>query len=73
MSNTVRVIIQVSESLNGQLVEESERLGIPKTSIVTVALEQYFSQKQAIRAMSDMGQVMQKLDDLEKQLKKNKG
>ena len=71
MSNTVRVIIQVSDSLNAQLVEESERLGIPKTSIVTVALEQYFTQKQAMRAMSDMGQVIQKLEDLERRLEKN--
>ncbi|MCM3406067.1 hypothetical protein [Cytobacillus oceanisediminis] len=70
MSNTVRVIIQVSESLNEQLVEESERLGLAKTAIVTVALEQYFSQKQAMRAMSDIGQVIQKLEDLEKRIDK---
>jgi hypothetical protein len=70
MSNTVRVIIQVSESLNEQLVEESERLGLAKTAIVTVALEQYFSQKKAMRAMSDIGQVIQKLEDLEKRIDK---
>lgn len=70
MSNAVRVIVQVSDSLNNQLIEESERLGIPKTSIVTFALEQYFSQKEAMRAMSDMGQIMQKLQQIETRLEK---
>lgn len=69
-NNAVKVIAQVSQSINAQLVEESERLGIPKTSIVTMALEQYFSQKQAMRAMSDMGQVIQKLEDIEKRIEK---
>lgn len=67
-NNVVRVIAQVSEYMNEKLVAESERLGIPKNSIVVYALEQYFNQKEAMRAMSDMGQVMQKLDDLERKL-----
>lgn len=69
-TNAVKVIAQVSQSINAQLVEESERLGIPKTSIVTMALEQYFSQKQAMRAMADIGQVIQKLEDIEKRIEK---
>lgn len=69
-TNAVKVIAQISQSINAQLVEESERLGIPKTSIVTMALEQYFSQKQAMRAMADIGQVIQKLEDIEKRIEK---
>jgi len=54
VSNTVRVIIQVSDYLNSQLIEESDRLGIPKTSIVSFALDQYFIQKEGMRAMPNL-------------------
>ncbi|EJP0467891.1 MULTISPECIES: hypothetical protein [Terrabacteria group] len=70
MAKMVRVNTQVSDELNDKLVAESERIGVPKSTIVTMALETYFQQKESIKAMTDIGLVIQKLEDLEKRIEK---
>lgn len=68
MSNLVRVNTSISQELNEKLVAESERIGVAKATIITMALDNYFQQKEAMRSMSDLGKVIQKLEDLEEKI-----
>lgn len=68
MTKTYRVIIQVSEHINDRLVEESERLGIAKTAVVTFALQNYFLQKDAMQRVQDISVILDKLEKIESKL-----
>jgi len=65
MAEMVRVNTRISASLNNWLDSQSEKTGIPKSTLIHLALEQFVNQKEAIDTMSLM---MQKLDQLEKKL-----
>lgn len=67
-SKLVRVNTTLSQELNEKLVFEAERIGVAKATIITMALDGYFQQKDAIKAMSDMGKIIEKLDVLEKKI-----
>lgn len=61
----VRVNTRISATLNEWLDKQSERTGIPKSTLIHLALEQYVTQKDAI---DTMGLMLQKLDSLDKRL-----
>jgi len=64
----VRVNTRISSALNNWLDEISFRDGIPKSTLVMLALEQFKQQNQAIGAMSD---VIKRLESIEKAVKQN--
>lgn len=70
--NVVRVNSRLGYTQNAWLDDESKRTGISKSSLIQLAVEQYISQKQALNAMSDMSVMIEKLENIELELKSNK-
>jgi len=65
MADMVRVNTRISATLNKWLDEQTEKTGIPKSTIIHLALEQFVSQKETI---DTMGLLLKKLEDLEKKI-----
>lgn len=61
----VRVNTRISSALNEWLDGQSDKTGIPKSTLIHLALEQYVNQREAI---DTMGQMMKKLDELDRKL-----
>lgn len=70
MAEMMRVNTRISKVLNDWLDERSEETGVPKSTIVMLALENYWQEKEVLKTMSDMGTIMKKLEDLESKLEK---
>lgn len=73
MVKMVRVNTRISSTLNNWLDEESKQTGVPKSTLVMLALENFFKEREVIRRMSDLGTVMDKLNEIEKQIQTNIG
>lgn len=65
----VRVNTRISADLNDWLDRESSRTGLSKSSIMMIATENYRREKDAFLMMADIGQLVDKLDDIEKAVK----
>lgn len=65
MAEMVRINTRISSSLNEWLDKQSERTGVPKSTLIHLALEQYVNQKEAIDVM---GLMMKKLEALEEKI-----
>lgn len=63
-----RVNTRVSKTINDWLDSESAATGLPKSTIIMLALENYYQQKEVMKSMSDMGALMEKLENIEKRL-----
>lgn len=61
----VRVNTRISSTLNDKLDQESKETGIPKSTLVMIALENYYQQKEAVKSMTDLNQILRKLDELQ--------
>ena len=70
MAEMVRVNTRISSTLNEWLDKESNETGVPKSTLVMLALENYYQQREVIKSMSDMGAIMEKLEHIEKQIQK---
>lgn len=64
----VRVNTRISAVLNDWLDEHSNETGIPKSTIVMLAIEQYKQQKEAIDTVGVMNRMLEKLESLDKKL-----
>jgi predicted DNA-binding protein len=68
----VRVNTRISAEVNDWLDERSKTTGVPKSSIIHMALETYIQQLRSISAMEVSGAVLQelyqKVDLIEKKL-----
>ena len=62
MPEMVRVNTRISSELNRWLDEESERTGVPKSTIIHLALSTYMQQQRAIASMEE---IIKRLDRLE--------
>lgn len=65
MAEMMRVNTRISSTLNAWLDEQSKETGVPKSTLVMLALENYWQQKEVLKSMSDMGSIMEKLEKLE--------
>ena len=69
MAEMVRLNTRISADLNKWLDEESERTGVPKSTIIFLALEQYYTQKIALKGVADLNNILfNKLEQFEKKL-----
>lgn len=71
MVKMVRVNTRISATLNNWLDEESKLTGVPKSTLVMLSLENFFKEREVIRRMSDLGTVMDKLNEIELQIQRN--
>lgn len=66
MGELVRVNTRISKKANDWLDKESGESGIPKSTLVLLAIENYIREKDAMEMMADMGEIMAKIENLEK-------
>lgn len=67
-NDMVRINTRVSKVLNDWLDEQSRMTGVPKSTLVFLALEQYKQQKEVMGQMAGMGEILRKLELLEGKL-----
>lgn len=65
MTEMVRVNTRISHDLNSWLDEYSKNAGVPKSTLIHLALENYRREKEAFVMMGDMSNIMNKIDTLE--------
>ena len=66
----VRVNTRVSKQVNEWLDKRSEETGVPKSTLIFLAIEDYKKQTDVMEMMGDMGIIVQKLENLEQKLEK---
>lgn len=71
MAKMVRVNTRISQKANDWLDKESEATGVPKSTLIYLALETYISQQQSVSAITElttkMDTVISKVDSLDKE------
>ena len=70
MADMIRVNTRIGADANAWLDAESERTGVPKSTLIHLAVEAYIQQKDAMRAMTDLGQMVQAIERLEQKIDK---
>ena len=66
--NVVRMNIRISKKIRKYFEEKSEETGVPQSSLMALALEEYVDQKEVIRFTSS-GEVQKIIDNLRKEVK----
>lgn len=67
----VRINTRISGTSNDWLDNQSMTTGIPKSTLILLAIENYIREKDAMSMMGDLGQVVQALERLEKAVERN--
>lgn len=70
MAEMVRVNTRLSVNLNDWLDEESKGSGLSKSSIIMMATENYRREKEVFQGMADMGQLVAKIEELERAIER---
>ena len=65
MADMMRVNTRIGVDANKWLDKESERTGVPKSTLIHLAIEQYIQQKEAFARMADIGELVQAIERLE--------
>lgn len=68
--DVVRVNTRISKTLNDWLDRRSKETGYSKSTLIMLALENYYQQTEVIEKMGDMQSIYQELKDIKKQIKK---
>lgn len=68
MAEMFRVNTRIGADANAWLDAESERTGVPKSTLIHLAIEQYIQQKEVMGRMSDMSQLVDAVQRLEKKI-----
>lgn len=71
MAEMIRVNTRVSPEMMKWLDERTEETGIPKSTLIMLALEDYRKQHQAIDMVGVMGELVQRLECIEQKLGSN--
>lgn len=61
----VRVNTRISSAANDWLDNQSFTTGVPKSTLILLAIESYIQQKEAVTMMADMGQLVAAIERLE--------
>lgn len=64
----VRVNTRISRVANKWLDNQSLETGIPKSTLILLAIENYMREQEVMARMADMGQLMEKLNMIEKKI-----
>lgn len=63
-----RINTRISVKSNEWLDKQSHETGIPKSTLILLAIESYIQQKEAMAMMGDMGMLLEKLERIESKL-----
>ena len=64
----VRINTRISVKSNEWLDAQSYETGIPKSTLILLAIENYIQQKEAMQMMGDMGMLIERLERIEDKL-----
>lgn len=67
-NSMVRINTRISKNANEWLDNQSKETGIPKSTLVLLAIENYIQQKEVMEKMADMTVLMEKLNAIENKL-----
>jgi len=70
MSEMVRINTRIGSNANDWLDNYSKETGIPKSTLVHLAVEHYMEHKEAFKKMADMGQLVEAIERLETKISK---
>lgn len=65
MNEMVRVNTRLAVDLNDWYDAESKKSGLSKSSMIMMAAENYRREKEALKSMADMGDLVAKIERLE--------
>lgn len=65
MAEMVRVNTRISVNLNEWLDKRSDETGVPKSTLIFLALEQYMQQIETMGKMQDLKMMMDKIEQLQ--------
>ena len=68
MAEMVRVGTRIRKDLNDWLDQQSEETGLPKSTQIMMAIENYQQQKMAKGQLSELGEMISKLEEMAKQV-----
>ena len=69
MAEMVRVNTRISSTVNDWLDEYSKRSGMPKSTIIFLAVEQFKRDQDTIAGMQNMGNIVERLDQLQAEIR----
>lgn len=64
----MRLNISIDENLVPKIDEVAKEMGLSRSAFLSVAVNQYIMQNDAMKMMSDMPALMKKLEELEEKL-----
>lgn len=64
----IRVNTRISMTANKWLDNYSADTGLPKSTIIMMAIEDYIKQKDVIERMGDMNELYKKLEEIERKI-----
>lgn len=64
----VRLSISLDENLLPKIDKVARDMGLNRSAFLSVAVNQYITQNEAMKMMSDMPALLEKLDELEKKI-----
>lgn len=70
MAEKVRVNTRISKQLNDWLDKRSKETGYSKSTLVMLALENYYQQTEVVEKMGDMATIYQELQEIKDKLGK---
>lgn len=70
MAEKVRVNTRISKNLNDWLDKRSKETGYSKSTLVMLALENYYQQTEVVEKMGDMATIYQELQEIKDKLGK---
>ena len=68
----IRVNTRISKTSNEWLDNYSAETGLPKSTIIMMAIEGFIKEKEVMDRMADMGDIVAKLEQLEKKIEGRK-
>lgn len=68
MAEMIRVNTRISPEMMRWLDERTKETGIPKSTLIMLALEEYRKQHEVITRMADMGELVKKLEAIERKI-----
>ena len=69
MAEMVRVNTRISKNLNDWLDEQTEETGLPKSTQIMLAIENYQQQKQANGQLTELSILIEKMQGLTEKIK----
>ena len=67
-----RANVSLSDEIMDRVDTRAEEMGLNRSAFITVAVNNYFLQEDAMRAMKDMPDFMKKLEEIEKRVNESK-